>query len=588
MKFLSKTSLILALGLSTVAACTKKTPADDGASAQKPAPGLAGGPTNSQLTIGVSQEFENLNPVIRQMVASSYIGYMTMHPLVAIDADWQWKCWLCTEIPTLDNGRAKIIDEKGVKKMLVSWEIKPEAKWGDGQPVTGKDVVLGWQVGSNPSVSVGSKEVYERVEAIDIDQANPKKFTMKFKAARYDYYQLATFEILPAHLESDIFAKTKSQTGAYEKQTKYNTDPTNPGLYNGPYLVKEIKLGSHVILERNSQYYGSKPAIDKIIFKLITNTQTLEANIMSGTIDMIAELGMTFDQAIAFEKRQSTDPALKGKYVTHFVDGMTYEHIDLQFKNPILADIRVRQALLYAIDRDQLTKALFDGRQKKALSWVHPKDLYFTEDLAQYPADLAKATALLAAAGWKKGSSGILEKDGKKLTLNLMTTSGNKTRELVEVYLQEQWKKAGIDITINNEPARVFFGETVKKGKYPAMAMFAWVSSPDNPPRSNLHSKEIPTEKNGFSGQNSGGWVNARADKLLDDVILEFDDAKRKALMVELQQIYTEQVPVIPLYMRAEVAVTPGNMKGYRISGHQFYSTLTVDQWSLGESTQGH
>jgi peptide/nickel transport system substrate-binding protein len=569
MKFSTIKGAALALGLSVAAAATAA-------------------PTNKQLTIGVSQEFENLNPIIRQMVASTYIGYMAMHPLVAINADWKWQCYLCTELPTIENGKAKVVDEKGKKKVVVNWEIKPNAQWGDGKPVTGEDVKLGWEIGRDPSVSTGSKDVYERIESIVVDKTNPKKFTMTFKEARYDYNQLGTFEMVPAHLEGPVFAKTKGQVEAYEKQTKYTTDPTNPGLYNGAFVVKEIKLGSHVILVRNDKYYGQKPAIDKIIMKYIPNTQTLEANLMSGTIDMVAELGMTFDQALAFEKRQKTDAGLKGKYTTNFVDGMTYEHIDLNLRNPILADVRVRKALVYAIDRDKLTQALFEGRQKKALSWVHPKDLYFTEDLVKYESDPKKAEALLAEAGWKKGGSGFLEKDGKKLTLNIMTTSQNKTRELVQVFLQEQWKKVGIEVTIQNEPARVFFGETVKKGKYPAMAMFAWVSSPDNPPRSNLHSKEIPTEKNGFSGQNSGGWSNPKADKLLEDVYLEFNDGKRKAMMVELQKHYTDEVPVIPLYMRAETSVTPSNMTGYKITGHQFYSTLAIDQWNLGGSTAGH
>jgi hypothetical protein len=195
---------------------------------------------------------------------------------------------------------------------------------------------------------------------------------------------------------------------------------------------------------------------------------------------------------------------------------------------------------------------------------------------------------LLEEAGYKKGASGFLEKDGKKLSLNIMTTSQNKTRELVQVFLQDQWKKIGIELSINNEPARVFFGETVKKAAYPGMAMYAWVSSPDNPPRSTLHSKEIPTQENGWNGQNSGGWSNKRVDELLVNVFKEFDASKRKVMMDEVQKIYTDEVPVMPLYMRADVAVVPANLKGFKMPGHQFHSTLNVDSWSLDGSGQGH
>lgn len=544
--------------------------------------------TNKQLNIGINQEFENLNPIIAQMAASTYLYYMVGHPLVTINAQWKWECRLCVKLPTIENGGARIVDEKGKKTLYVDWEIQPNASWGDGKPVTGEDIKLSWQIGSDPAVSVGDKDVYDRIVDIKVDGKNPKKFTMKYKDVRYDYYQLGTLYIVPAHIEGAIYAKTKGKTGAYEKETSYNSNPTNPGLYNGPYVVKELKLSSHVILERNPHYYGHKPDIEKVVFKLIPDTKTLEANLVSGTIDMICELGMTFDQALAFDKRVAKDPALKTKFNTIFEDGMTYEHIDLNLHNPVLADIRVRQALMYSVDRDKLSQALFEGRQKKAISNVHPKDDYYTEDVVKYAFDPAKAMKLLEEAGYKKGANGILEKDGKKLSLTLMTTAQNKTRELVEVFLQEQWKKIGVEIVINNEPARVFFGETVRKGKYPAMAMFAWVSSPDNPPRSTLHTSQIPTQANGFNGQNSGGWSNAKADKLLDEIQTEFDLSKRKVLMQKIQFEYTNDLPTLSLYMRAEIAVVPTNLKGYKITGHQFYSTLSADQWTLDGGAQGH
>lgn len=545
-------------------------------------------PSNKQLSIGITQEFENLNPIIFSMAASSYIYFMASHPLVAIDSDWKWQCWLCTTLPTLENGLAKIVDGKGGKKLHVSWEIKANAVWGDGKPVTAEDVKLSWEIGLSPNVSTPSKDVYERIESINIDPKDPKKFTMVFKEIRYDYYQLGSLYIVPAHIEGPVFAKTKSQQGAYEKQTTFNLNPTNPGLYNGPYQVKEIKLGSHVILDRNPKYYGKKAEIERIILKLIPNTQTLEANLLSGTIDMISELGMSFDQALAFEKRVVKDKSLQSKYSVLYVDGMIYEHIDFNLKNPVLADHKVRQALLHAVDRDKLCAALFESRQKKALSMIHPRDIYYTENVTKYDYSVEKAAKLFEEAGWKIGPSGFLEKEGKRFSLSIMTTSQNKTRELVEVFLQEQWKKIGVELSINNEPARVFFGETIKHAAYPGLAMYAWVSSPDNPPRSTLHTKEIPTKENGWNGQNSGGWSNPRVDQLLADIYKEFDVQKRKAMMEEVQKLYTEEVPVMPLFMRADVAVIPTNLKGFKMPGHQFHSTLNVDSWTLDGTGQGH
>ncbi len=542
---------------------------------------LVAAPSNQQLTIATSQEFESLNPLILTMSTSVYLSLMVDRPLAEIDADWNWVCDLCDKLPSLENGMAKIFDDKGVKKLSAEWHLKPGLKWGDGKPLTGNDFKLAWEIGKSPNVSVGSKDTYDRMEDVVVDAKDPSKFTVIFKEPRYDFYQLS-INPLPSHIEAPIWAKTKDANGAYEKQTAYTTDPTNAGLYNGPYLVSEIKLGSHVVVKKNPNFVGKAAEIEKIIVKLIPNTQTIEAALLSGEVDMVGEVGVTFDQAVEFEKRMAKDPANKDKFKTLFRDGLIYEHIDLNLRNPILADLTVRKALSYGLDKKKLTQALFAGKQAPAVSNFHPLDAYFTDNVAKYDFDAKKAAELLDKAGWKVGAGGFRFKDGKKLELNIMTTAGNKTRELVEQFLQAEYKKLGIEVTIKNEPARVFFGETVHKALYPAMAMYAWTSAPDSPPRSTLHSKEIPTKENGWAGQNSGGWSNKRVDEILEAVFKEFDISKRKVLMAELQKIYTDEIPTLPLYLRSEIVIIPAKLANFKVTGHQFYSTLAVENWTLG------
>ncbi len=110
-----------------------------------------------------------------------------------------------------------------------------------------------------------------------------------------------------------------------------------------------------------------------------------------------------------------------------------------------------------------------------------------------------------------------------------MTTAGNRTRELVQQVLQSQWRRLGIDVRIRNEPARVFFGETTSKRRFSGMAMFAWISAPENVPRTTLHSEEIPSEANGWAGQNYTGFRNAEMDQLLDRLERELDRDQRRA-----------------------------------------------------------
>jgi peptide/nickel transport system substrate-binding protein len=539
-------------------------------------------PTNQVLNIGVTQEFETLNPIIAQMVATNYIRQFALRGLLVMSADGkQWEPQLITKIPTLENGLAHFVGTGKNRKIESVWEIDPKAVWGDGVPVTAEDVVFSRTVALSPNVSVGERETYAQVEKIEIDKQNPKKFTMISKP-KWDFSHLGTFYIVSKHLEETPFKKFAAEKEGYGKNTLYVTDPLNKGLYAGPYLISEIKLGDHVTLVENPRWWGQKPAIKKINVKLIPVSSALESNLRSNTIDMISILGLSFDEAIAFEKRVKTEHL---PYKVNFVPGLTYEHLDVNLHNPILSDVRVRKALVYAMNRDELVKALFEGRQQKAIHWMAPIDPWYTEDPSRvvlYPPSRRQAEKLLDEAGWKKNEAdGYRYKGGKKLSFSIMTTAGNKVRELVEVFLQNEWKKIGAEVLIKNEPGRVFFGETVRKGLYPGMAMFAWMSSPENSPRSQFHSEMIPTKANGFSGQNSGGWKNPSIDKEIEELEGEFNPKKRLELVGQILHAYTDEIPVIPLYYRSEVTVTPENLKGYVLPGHQFSETNWAEKWSL-------
>lgn len=539
-------------------------------------------PTNKELNIGITQEFENMNPIIQQMLATVYIYNFVGRKLDVLDPSGKtWIPQLVTKIPTLENGGAHFVGTGKNRKIVANWEIDPKAVWGDGTPITGEDVKFSWQIALSPNVSVGEKEVYSQIEKIEIDKSNPKKFTFTYAKPRYDFNMLGTFYIVPKHLEETPFTKYSKQREGYEHNSLYTANPTNPGLYCGPYIISEIKLGDHVSLVRNPKWWGTPAKIEKINIKLIQNTNTLEANLLSGTIDMISILGFSFDQALVFDKRVKKEGL---PYNVNFVPSLTYEHADVQLRKPPLNDVRVRKALVYAINRDDLVKALFENKQKKAYHFVAPVDPWYTEDpkyVVTYPPSKRQAEKLLDEAGWVKKGDGFRYKDGKKLSLTFMTTAGDKVRELVQVFLQNEWKKVGIEVNIKNEPARVFFGETVRKGLYPSLAMFAWSSSPENSPRSNLASGNIPSKANGFSGQNSGGWKNAKVDTLIDELEMEFNPSKRKELAAQIMHYYTDEVPVIPLYYRSDISVTPKNMKGYVLPGHQFSDSNWVENWSL-------
>lgn len=551
-------ALILALLACLVSAVARARPADE-------------------LAIGITQFPATLNPNIEAMVSKSYVLGMVHRPITTYDASWHLVCMLCVTLPSFENGLAERIDlPDGKHGVRLTYTLRPEARWGDGVPVSTDDVLFTYEVGRNPRSGVAEAELYRRI--VHITAKDAKTFTLDINKLTFDFADISDFALLPAHLERAAFA----DPAQYRNRTLYDTDPTNPGLYDGPYRITEVALGSHIVLERNPSWWGAKPYFRHLEIWTTENTPALEANLLAGGVDMIAgEIGLSLSQALAFEKRHGKD------FDIIYKPSLIYEHVDLDADDPKLADRRVRQAMLYAIDRKAISDQLFDGRDPVADSFVPPLDWIYDKDVPRYPYDPAKARALLDAAGWHADGSAVRRNAaGEPLSLTLATTAGDRTRELVEEVLQSQWRQVGIDVRLKNQPARILFGETVTKRKF-ELAMYAWSSEPEAVPRSMLRSDEIPSAANGWSGQNYTGFRNAEADRLIDAIEVELDRERRRALWDQLQTLYAEELPALPLYYRAEPYVLPTWLVGVTPTGHQYPSTLWVEQWRRAIENRG-
>lgn len=521
-----------------------------------------------ELVLAMTQAPGTMNPIISSMLAKSLILNMMARPITVYDPAWNMVCLICEELPDLKKGTARPVTlADGKQGIETDYALKP-MKWGDGTPVTARDIAFTIEVGKNPQSGVASAEGYRRIVKFDIK--DDLHFTVTTDRVTFDYPGFA-FQILPAHLEKPIFDANPAE---YRNKTTYDTNPTNPGLAFGPFKIVELVRGNRIVLEANPTWTGEKPHFRRLVVKIIENTAALEANLLSGNVDYaLGELGLSLDQALAFEKRH------KDKYVAIYKPALIYEHIDVNLDNPWLKDKRVRQAMLMAIDRKAINDKLFEGKQPVADSDISPLDPMFSKAARHYDYDPAAAKKLLDEAGFATVKNGFrTNAAGERFSIEITTTAGNRIREQVAQVIQSQLRQIGIELRVKPEPPRVF-SDALNHRRFEALAMYAWVSQPQGVPITTLRSSEIPTAQNGWSGQNYPAYSNPAMDKALDAAERELDTEKRRGYFAEIQKLYADDLPVLPLFYRVDPFVIPRPLKGVVPTGTLNSSTLWIEQW---------
>ncbi len=517
------------------------------------------------ITIGISQEPDSLWIPFKEMLASEEVIRPTAYTLTIFDENRRLIPWAAKEIPTEKNGQLVFFQEDGKTKMRATWVLRDEFNWPDGNPLTADDFVLGYEIFKDPTQEIVDRTIVEKIESMKSEGADRKTLVVTWKEPFAFYANFRQHEAVPAKVVRPLYE-------AQGRELKKHPFGIKPQLA-GAFTIQEWVAGSHITAVRNPNAKGFLvPKLDQITWRIIPQTNTLEANIVSGTIDAISTIGLSFDQAVDFEKRHGEE------FNVHFTEGLVWEHIDFNLDNPILADIRVRRALAFGANRQLICEELFFGRQPVAHGTQPPKSVYYNPDVKKYPFDPARAKALLAEAGWLPGAKGIRFKDGKPLKLVLMTTSGNKMREQVETILQSQWREIGVKIAIKNQPAKVFFSETMRKRKYTGMMMFAWTADPVRMSDTLWRCDNIPKKDNNYQGQNIPGWCNAEATELISAISTEMDAAKRHNLGKKFEKIWAEELPALPLYFRVDVSVTRKGLKNWKPTG-----TLQPVGWNAHE-----
>ncbi|HEY3248579.1 MAG TPA: peptide ABC transporter substrate-binding protein [bacterium] len=522
-----------------------------------------------QVVIGMSQEPDFLNPLFAEMAASVSVEATIFTSDVQRDNTWKLFPQGVAYLPNLKDGTWKLNGDK----MTLVWKVKPR-NWSDGKPVSCGDYVFGNNVARNEQVPVVVRDLTNRISNILCTKgAAGTDITVNWKE-RYAYANLTVTEYgaLPRHVMEKYYRANPSKLN----EAPYGNDPAVT-VGDGAYKLVEWRKGSSITVQSvgNHPIFGT-PTIKRITWRFIPDTNALVANMLSGAIDAIGTIGISFDQAVQLERQA------QGRFKVFFEPGLIWEHIDFNLDNPLLSDVRVRRAIAHGINREQMTQELFGGKQPVSHTYLPPRHPGYTDAVQKYPFDQARARALLQEAGFTAGPDGVLRNAaGQRLTLEIGTTAGNRVREQVEQIIQQNLRQIGIEVTITNYPARVFFGEITNQRKFKALAMYAWVLSPTSDCDQLYTSDGIPNPSNSWAGQNYPGYKNADMDRACKAASREVDEAARNKLLNESAIIFARDLPALPLYVRASVAAAKNGLRNFtavQLSGT--YETWNINKWS--------
>ncbi len=522
-----RTNVVCALACIAFAACTKVGTTDStggvgGSGGRHPwtKPGV--------LRVGLQTAPNTLDPLLAANTTESMVGRLMFDVLVSVDETGRNQVPILAEtVPTLENG--------GISKdgLTITYHLRKNVKWHDGVAFSSKDVKFSWSAILNKNNNVITHTGYEVVRAVDTPDADTVIFHMKkrFSPAVDTLFGESDdpYEVVPEHILGalhDINA------------VPFNSAP----IGTGPFKFKEWARGDHITLVRNDDYFLGKPKLDQIVLRPIPDENT-ELNQLK-THDLDWQFQASPQQYKELKTMREIVPILQDKN--------EYERIQINTKHPPLDDVRVRQALSYAIDRQKLVDTLTFGSASVA-DQDHPRFMWaHAKDVTHYPYDLAKAKSLLAAAGYTPGPDGNVMKGGHKLTLQLATNSTNATRRAAVVQVQAMLKEIGITVDVKTYLGSMLFATMgqngiLQNGKFD-LAWTAWVAGID-PDQSSIFmcSAQPP------NGNNETHYCNPAMDAAENNALVKYDRAARTAAYAKIEALLSRDVPELPMWWPRQI-----------------------------------
>jgi len=420
----------------------------------------------------------------------------------------------------------------------ITYFLRKDVKWWDGQPVTAEDVYYTYQQMKDPKIKYPNVAALRFIE--DVQVLNPYAIRFKFNRVYADI--LADSDIMPVPKHS------------YEK---LGSDFGKQPVGNGPYKIKKWLPNSVLILTYNEDYYRGRPPLDEIQIRYYPRLEDMVADFVSGGLDLILDIPPTV----------ANDLEKNANFMLGAVPGNTYTYVGWNLNNSHLKDKEIRRALTMAIDRNKILSEVFSSKGKLSLGPLPPSSWGYNAAIEPISYDPKKAGEVLKTKGFEdRNRNKILDKNGKDFTLNIITNIENPIRLQILNRVASDLKNIGINVKSQELDASSFI-RAIVEGKFDGYIMGWSVGNKIDP---TVYWNSEPSK----GRYNFVRYKNSLTDSLIELGVASLNRKKAKEIWNEFQRIIYEDQPYTFLVVPDQISATHKRVKGAQ-QGIQLASAYT-------------
>ena len=447
----------------------------------------------------------------------------------------------------------------------ITYRLNPRAVWSDGVPITSADFRFTWdQFLNGPGVrtTVG----YDRIT--DVDDSDPRTAVVTLRSSYAPWRELFSVGglvgVLPKHL-------LEGKDRGAELRSGYRWS-------GGPWLIDHWTPNQEIKLVPNPAYWGHRPKLDGVVFKILTDPSAQLQAYKSGQVAMLSSIP---PEATTAELRRLPDTKVE------VAPGLALSALAFNTQKPPLDSVAVRQALAYATDRDAIVRQLYrplDAHLKPLQSWVPPASQgWYSDEFGRYRRDLGQVDRLMRGEGWSKDPEGRWRKGGEPARVELLGYLNPRRDPLLEQILQSQWQEAGFVVTATNV-AQSLGTDARYRGAYSVLLDSIIFRSPD-PSRCYLFCSDyVPSPANANTGTNITRIADPALDAALRRVESELDDGRRHAAVVQAQRRLAELMPGLPIVANPAVLVyNTARLRGVEMNTGPLAWFFNMNEWWCAE-----